>query len=769
MDHHVLYDKTTRLKMTARMLINKLMGSRKRLVASLILAIVLVDVCIISSPRAHPSPAAAEEAAAQAGRRQVQEAGQALPQPPAPAWTIPSGQKTQARPVRQLPDQPAAWGSFNEVGVDAEEGDEKPVKRPVHVVTKVVTITRRRLELEAGENNVDIKLDGASLMVRDINNRTRGLHMLVLHQGTGGVMARRRFDTVLGEVHVEAAKFLDAVRPGRIIVMATKDDMSYKMHSDLRQQLTQMGSQFIPDLGFRDQWAMVTVQGSGEALGESFSAAPASGEFGGPLFLRVDLSLGAYPATPSCGWPDTEESRRRRDFCDRYEGYPGVCRCLQPHVLVPEPTTLEESTESIYVAVMATHRPYYLYRTLRSLAFARGVIPENVMVYLENDRNPELEALVGLLGFTVRYVPTRSSSRIHLVIGNRVMDILDDVFTTFMEAGYVLFLEEDLESSPDIFRYFGRTHKLLEMDPTLLSISAFNQLSSINTSYATDAAYRVDAFSGSGFLLRRETYERDVKPIWPEHAWKDEWDFFMDKVVRKERENIVPDVNRVYHIGRDSQFINTDLFDNYYKNMSVNPDPAASLKAVTRLQKQNYEEDLKSTLEGGTFIRDYKLICNVGNMTTNFLSQNVTEILFFEMEHQYDKSTWRHLSKCWGLWPFISVANHGGLWRFWLRNGKGLLYHVIFIGVPYSRYSSFRPADLVPFRAPGANNTLGLSGTVPSGQPSISSPEPPAVGLQASSDRAQPSSSSPSPNGLLQRLQPTPAVNTAGKPTASVR
>ena len=60
------------------------------------------------------------------------------------------------------------------------------------------------------------------LMVPETNNRTRGLHVLVLEQNTHAVMARRRFDTVLKDVHREVIHFLDAVRPGRIIVLASK-------------------------------------------------------------------------------------------------------------------------------------------------------------------------------------------------------------------------------------------------------------------------------------------------------------------------------------------------------------------------------------------------------------------------------------------------------------------------------------------------------------------------------------------------------------------
>ena len=72
----------------------------------------------------------------------------------------------------------------------------------------------------------------------------------------------------------------------------------------------------------------------------------------------------------------------------------------------------EEDISSVFVAVMATHRPYYLYRSLRSLAFAPGALSDNVIVYLENNLNPELEALVTLFGFKVRLEGTGRLCRV---------------------------------------------------------------------------------------------------------------------------------------------------------------------------------------------------------------------------------------------------------------------------------------------------------------------------------------------------------------------
>ena len=54
---------------------------------------------------------------------------------------------------------------------------------------------------------------------------------------------------------------------------------------------------------------------------------------------------------------------------------------------------------------------------------------------------------------------------------------------------------------------------------------------------------------------------------------------------------VVPDINRVYHIGLDSQFVNTGLYEQMSRNLSVNPDPAAALQDVTRWDAAEDEID----------------------------------------------------------------------------------------------------------------------------------------------------------------------------------
>ena len=51
---------------------------------------------------------------------------------------------------------------------------------------------------------------------------------------------------------------------------------------------------------------------------------------------------------------------------------------------------------------------------------------------------------------------------------------LTAAFNIYPSAEYVIILEEDLDVSPDFFSYFSQTIGLLEQDPTVYCVSAWN-------------------------------------------------------------------------------------------------------------------------------------------------------------------------------------------------------------------------------------------------------------------------------------------------------
>lgn len=80
------------------------------------------------------------------------------------------------------------------------------------------------------------------------------------------------------------------------------------------------------------------------------------------LFLS---SLSLPPSLPAvvCDWPATPESRKRRSFCSRYEGYGSLCHCSNPLPLTTSTPPLPQNhIKNIPVAIIASNRPQYLFR-----------------------------------------------------------------------------------------------------------------------------------------------------------------------------------------------------------------------------------------------------------------------------------------------------------------------------------------------------------------------------------------------------------------------
>ena len=92
---------------------------------------------------------------------------------------------------------------------------------------------------------------------------------------------------------------------------------------------------------------------------------------------------------------------------------------------------------------------------------------------------------------------------------------LTAVFNIYPKAKYAIVLEEDLDVSPDFFAYFSQTVRLLDEDPTLYCISAWNDQGYEHTSEDPSLLYRVETMPGLGWILKRSLYKEELEPRWP--------------------------------------------------------------------------------------------------------------------------------------------------------------------------------------------------------------------------------------------------------------
>lgn len=118
---------------------------------------------------------------------------------------------------------------------------------------------------------------------------------------------------------------------------------------------------------------------------------------------------------------------------------------------------------------------------------------------------------------------------------------LNHVFAD-QKVSSVIITEDDLDIAPDFFSFFSNTRYLLEKDPTLWCVSAWNdngKLEHIDVN-ATNKLYRSDFVSGLGWMMTSKTW-KELELKWPLSFW-DDW--MREPEQRKDRQCIRPEISR---------------------------------------------------------------------------------------------------------------------------------------------------------------------------------------------------------------------------------
>ncbi|ESO10940.1 hypothetical protein HELRODRAFT_72024 [Helobdella robusta] len=123
---------------------------------------------------------------------------------------------------------------------------------------------------------------------------------------------------------------------------------------------------------------------------------------------------------------------------------------------------------------------------------------------------------------------------------------LNQVFIKFNYNSCII-VEDDLEISPDFFEYLIATKPLLEKDPTLYCVSAWNDngVKAATNVKRYDLILRTDFFPGLGWLMLKPLW-LELEPKWPEAFW-DDW--LRSPEIRMGRSCLRPEVSRVFNFG----------------------------------------------------------------------------------------------------------------------------------------------------------------------------------------------------------------------------
>jgi alpha-1,3-mannosyl-glycoprotein beta-1,2-N-acetylglucosaminyltransferase len=131
----------------------------------------------------------------------------------------------------------------------------------------------------------------------------------------------------------------------------------------------------------------------------------------------------------------------------------------------------------------------------------------------------------------------------------------------------VIILEEDIQIAPDFFDYFQATSDLLDQDPSLFAVSAFND----NGHLVKDPTrlLRSDFFPGLGWMMTRKLWKGELEQKWPSGYW-DDW--LREPAQRQNRQVIRPEISRTYHFGNKGGASNNQ-FGSILERVKLNTEP----------------------------------------------------------------------------------------------------------------------------------------------------------------------------------------------------
>ncbi|XP_050738809.1 protein O-linked-mannose beta-1,2-N-acetylglucosaminyltransferase 1-like isoform X2 [Eriocheir sinensis] len=501
-------------------------------------------------------------------------------------------------------------------------------------------------------------------------------------------MMAQHFLTHQPAEHRRLRQCLATMQPGRVVAVLGAPEWVLFLGQEAEDALSALGSKWAARVGQGEVWAWVGVAG-GSTLAEA--ATTRSPKQYPAADLRLDVNVAKTQRQGNrCAWYDVPGMSRQAAFCEEYDGYGDLCACERP--FFPETRKVQQTIpvrEDIPVVVMTANRPYYLYRVLRQLFTQAGAWQTEVLVVVDGAHQETL-ALAGVMGVdTLVHRPEG-------VLGNRtnanVRFALSSVFRHFPRADKAIMLEDDLLLSPDFLRFNHQVAPLLDRDPTVSCINAFNSNSFPDTAKDPRVLLRARSYPMYGWLASR-TYAAEITQKWVPPGKKADWDWWLTwEDRRKGRDVVSPEVSRTFHAGSAGVHVNGFEQELYFNRMLYNQNPEVTVNDLDLVLKAKYEEGLHRELRFARRVtppsRD---LCN---MTWVPRSSPRSLVIFLHAEDSADKyHSYEIFLMCFRTYDISTREIFEGVMR--LRWGSTLVY---LVGCPYSRFCVYKPAGRGVYR-----------------------------------------------------------------------
>jgi len=227
---------------------------------------------------------------------------------------------------------------------------------------------------------------------------------------------------------------------------------------------------------------------------------------------------------------------------------------------------------SFFIAIVATDRPQYLTATLRSLSQVLYWNRENTVVYQYGD-DAKINQIVST--FKLKQIKNPKTTMIdgrpvsegaeHISYHYRF--VMNHVFSNNPRLKHFIIVEDDMLFAPDFLFYFAQLAPVMDKDPMVYAISAYNDNGFMGKATLDNMVYRTDFFIGLGWLVSRKHWTEEWSRHWP----RSHWDHFLRASNnRKGRHTLYPEVSRVYHSGYQGTHSTVAMYEQYFRDIVLN-------------------------------------------------------------------------------------------------------------------------------------------------------------------------------------------------------
>ncbi|XP_042882078.1 protein O-linked-mannose beta-1,2-N-acetylglucosaminyltransferase 1-like [Penaeus japonicus] len=511
---------------------------------------------------------------------------------------------------------------------------------------------------------------------------TEGITLTVLNQRTATLIFTKVFplDQYWAR-YVDLQWHMDRVASGRVVVITVAVSGTVGLRQ-AAHQLAQLGSLFALHLTPMAHWTWVFVKG-GRTISET-------------VILRGVAQHHAHLLLPLSDLPSPTQSsnqslqQQRWQYCQLHGAMGGLCDEHSPDPLPPpSPPTLahQSALANVPVVVTAGARHQYLYHTLNTLLAAPGAQRSNVLVVLGDAPQPTTQ-LLRLINVNFTQVPVHGKDNFKLFRYYR--SVFQLVARTFPDAPAVIFLDEDVEVSPDFFSFMSQTLWLLREDPTLYCINTYSATGLKDRAFHPSRVLRGSLQVSWGYALPLY-FIREALSIWPNESSKIYiYDYWMYRDVRRGRECVYPEISRSFHfgVGMNSDAI---LDEKTFLSKPLLQEAYVDLMRVSDIQIDSWRRQLSQNISHATVLR--------GNpCSPNFIPSDLSNshyVFYYRLdklqENLPNPEQFHHLFNCVYTWTFSEQGLHEGVAIVTL-SVRTTLY---LVGVPYSSYSYLRPPRLL--------------------------------------------------------------------------